>query len=202
MPPRATRVVLWVAVVACVAQLSAQQAKLTKQDAARFQVKLAQIEKNANVPQKGTVARKTLVSDAEVNAYLKFLAGTQVPVGIVDPELHGAGNGRITGNAVVDLDAVRTQKKRAWTDPMGYLMGRLPVTAAGTLSTKDGVGRFTLESAQISGVTIPKSLLQELLSYYSKTADKPAGINMDEPFNLPSAIREITIGQGTATIVQ
>ena len=51
-------------------------------------------------------------------------------------------------------------------------------------------------------MTIPKSLLQELLSYYSKTPDNPAGINMDEPFNLPSAIREITVGQGTATIVQ
>jgi hypothetical protein len=185
-----------------IVHLSAQAAKLSKQDATRFQVKLAQIEKNAAVPQKGAVARKTLVSDVEVNAYLKFLAGTQVPVGIVDPQLHAAGNGRVTGTAVVDLDAVRTQKKRAWTDPMGYLMGRLPVTAAGTLSTKEGVGRFTLESAQISGVTIPKSLLQELLSYYSKTADNPAGINMDEPFNLPSGIREITIGQGTATIVQ
>ena len=202
MHSRATRVVLWVAFLAWATTLAAQQATLTKQDAARFQVKLAQIEKNAVVPRKGAVARNTPVSDAEVNSYLKFLAGTQVPVGIVDPLLHGEGNGRVTGTALVDLDAVRTQKKRAWTDPMGYLMGRLPVTAAGTLSTKDGVGRFTLESAQISGVTIPKSLLQELLSYYSKTADKPNGINMDEPFNLPSAIREITIGQGTATIVQ
>jgi hypothetical protein len=202
MAHRATRVVLWVAFLACASTLSAQQAKLTKQDATRFQVKLAQIEKNSIVPQKGAVARKTQVTDQEVNSYLKFLAGSQVPVGVVDPQLHGVGNGRVTGTAVVDLDAVRTQKKRAWTDPMGYLTGRLPVTAAGTLSTKDGIGRFTLESAQISGVTIPKSLLQELLSYYSRTAEKPGGINMDEPFTLPSAIREITIGQGTATIVQ
>jgi hypothetical protein len=186
----------------CIAHLSAQVAKLSKQDAARFQAKLVQIEANAAAQRKGTAARKTQVSDLEVNAYLKFLAGSQVPVGIVDPELHGVGNGRVTGTALVDLDAVRTQKKRAWTDPMGYLTGRLPVTADGTLSSKDGIGRFTLESARISGVTIPKSLLQELLSYYSRTAENPNGINMDEPFNLPSAIREITIGQGTATIVQ
>jgi hypothetical protein len=199
---RATRVVLWVAWLACATTLAAQQAKLTKQDATRFQTKLAQIEKNAIVPQKGGVARKTQLSDLEVNAYLKFLAGSQVPVGIVEPELHGAGNGRVTGSALVDLDAVRTQKKRAWTDPLGYLSGRLPVTAAGQLTTANGVGRFTLESAQIKGITIPKSLLQELLSFYSRTAENPAGINMDEPFKLPSAIREITVGQGTATIVQ
>ena len=188
--------------MASAASLAGQQAKLTKQDATRFQTKLAQIEKNATVPAKGTAARKTQVTDVEVNSYLKFLAGSQVPVGIVDPELHGAGNGRVTGRALVDLDAVRTQKKRAWTDPLGYLTGRLPVTAAGTLTTQNGVGKFVLESAQISGITVPKSLLQELLSFYSRTAENPAGINMDEPFKLPAAIREITVGQGTATIVQ
>jgi hypothetical protein len=78
----------------------------------------------------------------------------------------------------------------------------LPVTAAGTLTTQNGTGRFQLESAEISGVTIPKALLQELLSYYSKTPENPAGINMDDPFVLPSGIREIKVGQGTATIFQ
>ena len=70
------------------------------------------------------------------------------------------------------------------------------------MSTRNGVGQFQLESAEISGVTIPKSLLQELLSFYSKTSENPAGINMDEPFALPAAIQEIRIGQGTAVIVQ
>jgi hypothetical protein len=78
----------------------------------------------------------------------------------------------------------------------------VPVTAAGTLTTKEGVGRFVLESAQISGVTIPKSLLQELVSFYSKSPTNPNGINMDEPFELPAAIREIQIVVGAATIVQ
>ena len=178
------------------------QGRISQQDATRFAGKLTQIEKNATTPRKGTAARSTTVSDTEVNSYLKFLAGSQVPVGIVDPTLHGAGNGRVTGRAIVDLDAVRTQKKRSWTDPLGYLMGKLPVTAAGTLTTTKGVGRFQLESAEISGVTVPKSLLQELLSYYSRTPENPAGINMDEPFTLPSAIQEIRIGQGSAVIVQ
>jgi hypothetical protein len=179
------------------------QVRLSKVDASKFQVKLSQIERNGALPRKPKMPpRTTQVSDAEINAYLKFLAGEQVPVGISDPMLHAAGGGRVTGEAVVDLDAVRTQKKRAWTDPLAYLMGRLPVTAAGTLSAQNGVGRFQLESAQVSGISIPKSFLQELLSYYSKTQDNPAGINMDEPFQLPAAIQEIRVGQGVATIVQ
>ena len=198
---RATRASILLVVAAGAAHLSAQDG-VSKPDASRFQAKLAQIEKIAATPRKGTAARTTQVTDTEVNSYLRFLAGPQVPVGIVEPMLHAAGNGRVSGRAIVDLDAVRTQKKRAWTDPLGYLAGRLPVTATGTLTTKEGVGRFVLESAEISGVTIPKSLLQELLSYYSRTPETPAGINMDEPFQLPAAIREIRIGMGTAAIVQ
>ena len=198
---RPARVLCAIAGIACAVHLSAQ-ATLSKQDAARFQARLAQIEKNAVTSRKGTAARTTQMTDGEVNSYMKFLAGSQVPVGIVEPTLHAAGNGRVTGRAIVDLDAVRMQKKRAWTDPLGYLTGRLPVTAAGTLTTQAGVGRFTLEWAQISGVTIPKSLLQELVSYYSRTAENPSGINMDQPFALPASIREIRVGQGSAVVVQ
>ena len=198
---RRTLAALVIATTFAGAGLSAQ-AGLSKSEATKFVAKLAVIQKNADVPRKGTALRSTQVSDNEVNSYLKFLAGTQVPVGIVDPMLHGVGDGRVTGRAVVDLDAVRTQKKRTWTDPLGYLTGRLPVTAAGKLTTANGVGRFQLESAEISGVTIPKSLLQELLSYYSRTPENPAGINMDQPFQLPSAIVDIRIGKGSAVIVQ
>lgn len=190
-----------VALLSGAAHLAAQ-AKISKDEATRFQAKLVAIEKNAAIARKGTSARSTQVTDGEVNSYLKYLAGEQVPVGIVEPTLHAAGSGRVTGRAIVDLDAVRMQKKRSWTDPLGYLMGKLPVTAAGTLTTKDGVGTFRLESAEISGVTMPKSLLQELLSYYSRTPEKPSGINMDEPFSLPAAIREIRVGQGSAVVVQ
>ncbi|HZB25714.1 MAG TPA: hypothetical protein VE379_06260, partial [Vicinamibacterales bacterium] len=87
-------------------------------------------------------------------------------------------------------------------DPMGYLTGRLPVTATGVLTTKDGVGQFELESAEVSGITVPKTLIQEILSHYSRTPDNPAGINMDEPFELPSRIREIRVGKAQSTIVQ
>ena len=198
---RFARVLVLVAVVASTAHPSAQ-AKVSKGDATKFAGKLAQIQKNAITPRKGNAARSTQVSDNEINSYLKFLAGAQVPVGIVDPTLHAAGQGRVTGRAIVDLDAVRTQKKRTWTDPMGYLMGKMPITAVGTLTTSNGTGRFQLESAELSGVTIPKSLLQELLSYYSRTPENPAGINMDEPFQLPAGIVEIRVGEGSAVIVQ
>ena len=177
------------------------QPRLTKQDAQRFQSKISQIETYAVVPAR-RAGQTIQVTDIEVNSYLRYSAGSQVPVGVVEPTLNALGNGRVSGRAIVDLDAVRTQKTRGWTDPLGYLTGRLPLTASGTLTTRNGVGRFQLEAAEISGVPIPKTVLQELLSYYSRTPEKPAGINMDDPFALPARIREIKVGQGTATIVQ
>ncbi len=180
----------------------AAQGKLSKADAERFQSKLTKIVIFGNTPAKSTGTRATPVSDLEVNSYLRYMATDQIPVGIVDPALNAQGDGRVSGRAVVDLDAVRKQKQRGWLDPLGYLSGRLPVTAAGRLTTKDGKGQFQLESAEISGVTVPKAVLQELVSYYSRTAENPGGINIDAPFELPARIREIRVGSGTSTVVQ
>jgi hypothetical protein len=181
----------------------ATQGRLSKEDADRFHSKLTKIVAFGNTPAaKSAQARATPVSDVEVNSYLRYLAADQVPVGIVEPVLNALGDGRVSGRAIVDLDAVRKQKTRGWLDPMAYLSGRLPVNASGRLSTKDGTGQFQLESADISGVTVPKAVLQELVSYYSRTPENPEGINMDAPFELPARIREIRVGTGTSTVVQ
>lgn len=195
------------AVVALVAVVTAvsvgAQARLTREDANRFQGKLGKIVlQGKTAPLKSAQPRATTVTDVELNAYLKFSAGSQVPVGVLEPTLNALGDGRVSGRAVVDLDAVRKQKQRGWLDPVGYLSGRLPVTAAGTLTTRDGKGQFQLQSAEISGVTVPKAVLQELLSFYSRSPENPNGIDMDAPFELPSHIREIRVGSGTSTIVQ
>jgi hypothetical protein len=195
---------LAVAVLVSVAPLLADAVRVSKQDAERFQAKLTKIVEfaNAKPTAKATQPRSTAVTDTEVNSYLRFKAADQIPVGIVEPELNAVGNGRVSGRAIVDLDAVRKQKQRGWLDPLAYLGGRLPVTAAGRLTTKDGKGQFLLESAEIKGVPVPKAVLQELLTYYSRTPENPAGIDMDAPFELPARIREIRVGSGTSTVVQ
>ncbi len=177
--------------------------RLSKTDGDRFFTKLERIVTLGNTPRvKTRPAQNTQVTDVEVNSFLRYHAQEQIPVGVVDPMIFAHGEGIVSGRAIVDLDAVRKQKQRGWLDPMGYLTGRLPLTARGRLTTQDGIGRFTLESAEISGVTVPKTMLQELLSYYSRTPEDPDGINMDEPFELPAQIREIRVAAGGATIVQ
>ncbi|HEY3885127.1 MAG TPA: hypothetical protein VGL62_07965 [Vicinamibacterales bacterium] len=200
-PWRAFGALLLVLTVGAAVRASDDSA-LSKRDALRFQSKVDQIQRNAAAPRRAGRPEVTQLTDVEVNAYFKYLAGSRIPTGIVDPRLSAQTGGHVAGQAMVDLDAVRLEKARTWTDPLSYLSGRLPISVSGTLTTRDGMGRFALDSAQISGVSIPKSLLQELLSHYSRTAADPAGINMDDPFPLPSGIREIRIEQGSAVVIQ
>jgi hypothetical protein len=70
------------------------------------------------------------------------------------------------------------------------------------LTTANGIGHFDLESSSVGSVPIPKILLQEIVSYYSRSAEKPGGISLDDPFPLPARIREIQVERGQAIIVQ
>jgi hypothetical protein len=197
---------LWAGIAVGLLLASGQQGveqRFSKAEGDRFQVKLSKIVALGNTPRGAKrAAQSTVVSDVEVTSYLRFHARDQVPVGIVDPVLNAQAEGIVAGRAIVDLDAVRKQKERGWLDPMGYLTGRLPLNVRGRLTTENGVGRFILESAELSGMTVPKSLVQELLTFYSRTPEDPDGINMDDPFQLPAQIREIRVTPGTATIVQ
>jgi hypothetical protein len=175
--------------------------RTSRHDAALLKQKVATI--NAHAERATRQARRTTVTENEVNSYLVFEAREQLPTGVVDPAISILGGGRVMARAVVDLDAVRKQKNpTSLLDPMNYLMGRLPVSATGVLKTSQGVGHIEFESAAISRLPIPKFLLQEIVSYYSRSDQNPAGINLDDPFELPARIREIQVNQGQAIIVQ
>ena len=145
----------------------------------------------------------TPVTQREVNSYLRYDLKPQVPVGIDEPVITIVGQGRLLGEAVVDLDAVsRANPPKGMFDPMRLLTGRLPVRVQGVLTTSRGTGKFDLESAHIAGMPVPKSVLQTLVGFYSKSPDHPQGVSLDDPFALPAAIREIRVEPGQAIVVQ
>ena len=201
MTSRAVSSVLVCAIaVASIVSLRAD-VKATRRDATLLKQKVAAINAHADKPTKA--GRRTIVTDAEVNAYLVYEAREQIPVGVVEPSITALGPGRLSARAIVDLDAVRKQKApTSLLDPMNYLMGRLVVTAVGKLRTANGVGHMELESSSVGSIPIPKILLQEIVSYYSRSPDKPGGISLDDPFALPARIREIQVDRGQAIIVQ
>jgi hypothetical protein len=192
---------LAICVVAALAVPAQGDVRTSRQDAAQLRQKVASITAHAERPTRPSL--RTTVTESEVNSYLVFDAREQLPTGVVEPAISILGGGRVSARAVVDLDAVRREKNpTSLLDPMNYLMGKVPVSATGVLRTANGVARIELESAAISRLPIPKFLLQEIVSYYSRTAANPAGINLDDPFALPARIREIQVERGHAIIVQ
>jgi hypothetical protein len=193
-------VLLAAAVGLLTAGLGADQ-RASKRDAELLRQKVATISAHGEKPTRQGL--RTTVTETEVNSYLAYDAKPQLPAGVVEPAVTILGTGRLAGRAVVDLDAVRRARaSQSWFDPTNYLTGHLPVSATGRLKTNNGIGHFELESASVGGVPIPKMLLQEIVSYYTRTAEKPSGIGLDDPFALPARIREIQVERGQAIIVQ
>ncbi|PYR67890.1 MAG: hypothetical protein DMF88_11265 [Acidobacteria bacterium] len=177
-------------------------AAISKQQADLFSRKVAQIVVQGDGVQKAGT-KKTQVSETDLNSWFAYSAKPLLPAGVSDPKVTLVGNGRLTGQAIVDLDAIAKKKQSGGTlDIWNLVGGKVPVNVTGTLRTKDGVGTFLLESADVSGLPLPKTFLQEVVSYYSKTPSHPQGVKIDDPFELPASIRQIDVGSGQAVIVQ
>jgi hypothetical protein len=175
----------------------------TRADSTSLRQKIERIVAATAVAPSRSAPMRITVTQREVNSYLRYDLRSQVPAGIDEPVISILGDGRLLGEAVVDLDAVsRANPPKGLLDPMRLLTGRLPVRVQGVLVTSRGTGRFSLESASIAGLPVPKSVLQSLVSFYSKSEDHPHGVGLDDPFALPAAIREIRVEPGQAIVVQ
>jgi hypothetical protein len=181
-----------------VALATLQAANVSRQEADAFQRKIDAITRQGgNAPARPGL-RRTPVSETEVNSWFAYRAQPLLPRGVADPHITIIGNGKLMGTVLVDLSSASSGSS---LNPFSYL-GRVPVNVSGVLHTQDGQGTFDLESADISGVPVPKPMIQQVLSYYSKTESHPQGIRLDDPFELPANIQKIEVGQGQAVVVQ
>ena len=180
--------------------LVAREPALSRRDADAFERKVLEIRQYGTATLRG--ARVTPVSESELNSFLRYGASEQMPVGLRQPYVTILGDGRVSGSAIVDLDEVRQARTNTGFDLTSLLAGQVEVTAAGRVEAEDGRARFDLESATVGGVPVPKRVLQDLVSYYSRSPEYPAGISLDDTFALPARIREIHVRPGQAVVVQ
>jgi len=173
---------------------------VTRRDAARLQAKLDKITKNGLAKR---AAGRTAISEAELNSYLRYELGDRIPPGVKDPWVTILDENRVSGRAVVDLTQLAESKRSgAMLDPWNLVGGSLPIAVDGVLRTKNGIGSFGVQSVSLSGITVPNWMLQEIVSYYSKSSATPQGVSIDKPFELPAGIREIQLAKGQAIVVQ
>lgn len=195
------RRILFGLMVLSLAVSSTAAVQLSKEHGDRLERKIQDITQNASV--EPIRSKRTPMSELEVNSYLNFNLRDKIPRGLTNPQIAIVGDGQLAGRVSVDMDEFKRQRNSAGIlDPLNYISGQVPVTARGVLRTQEGKGRFQLASAEILGVPLPKPILQELVTFFSRTPENPNGFNIDAPFNLPAKIREVTINRGEAVVVQ
>ena len=192
---------LAVALLVALAVIPLTAGTVSRQSADAFDQKVALIQSQAD-PLKRGGARHTLLTQDELNSWLMYRAQALLPSGVGDLQVTIVGDGRLMGQAVVDLDVVAQRRSGSSSSPFSLTGGRVPVTLTGILHTLDGMARIEVQSAEMFGIPIPAKMLQELVSYYSRTSERPQGVRLDEAFALPANILQIEISQGQAVVVQ
>ena len=84
----------------------------------------------------------------------------------------------------------------------GFAPHQVPVIVRGDLVGRDGQGQFKLRSAEVNGLTVPRSLALDLLANHTRTRDNPKGFDIEKPFDLPLKIRELNVRDGELWVVQ
>jgi hypothetical protein len=175
----------------------------SRADADAMVTKLARVEAAAEAERSANAAplRTTFTQD-EIDAYLALEGPAFLPPGIATPRIALGDDDRVRARAIVDLDAVRRSRERSAFDPLAYLTGSLEVVAAGTIAASGGEGVIRYESATVGGITVPKTVAQELLRFYTSTPERPGGFAFDEPFELPANLKAVSVERGAVTVTQ
>ena len=197
-----TGLIAAIGLIASVA-IAAEQPELNRSEAESMSRKLdAIVERGNATPEPKAKPLTTSFTEREVNAFFKFMGPLFMPTGVTGTQLTIGSDGHVQSRAVVDLNAIRQAQPRGWLDPLAYLTGSMEVRASGRVRGANGKGVFQFESAYIAGVPVSKSVLQELVTFYTRSPELPKGFNLDEPFDLPSNIRSVQTRVGAATVVQ
>jgi hypothetical protein len=181
-----------------------QAATVSRQSAEEFSEKIALIQRQgeASTPQR-VGSRRTRLTEDELNSWFLYRAQPVLPAGVSQPQVTIVGDGRLAGQATIDLDAVAKRRASAGAfDPLSLIGGKVPVSVSGILHTRDGQARFEVQRAEMSGLPVPVTVVQEVLTYYSRSDERPQGVRLDDIFTLPANIRQIEVGQGQAVVVQ
>ncbi len=139
------------------------------------------------------------VSEGELNYYLSQVLAEKLPQGVTAPWIKLAKD-EILAGATLDLSLLPDTSSDLALLQM--LSGQLPVEIQSGLQTAEGKGKLELKSVSLSGIPLPRSFLQQILSSYTKSPERPDGVRLEDTFLLPYGIRRVIISTGLATVVQ
>ena len=76
----------------------------------------------------------------------------------------------------------------------------MPVVVKGRFQGASGQGQVVVEEATVAGISLPASLLSQMVAQATRSAKKPEGVDILAPFPLPWTARSVRLEPGRAVV--
>ncbi len=144
------------------------------------------------------VPRQTvLVTEGQLNSYLNLTLGMQALKGVTDLDVHFESE-RLAARALLDLEKLPIKGSLGVFG--GLLGGSVPVELRGRLPNKDGQGTMEVEELRLSGVSMPLTMLAQIVTASTRNSQNPSGFDINAPFKLPYAVKSVRFEPGKAFV--
>jgi hypothetical protein len=146
-------------------------------------------------------SRQTIVvTQRQLNSWVNLSLAAKIPEGLSGLEL-GLEKDRLVARGLLDLDRVKAKMPpAAGTGLLAFLSGSVPVELRGRFSGANGTGKVEVEDAQVAGISLPPSLVAQILSQSTRSATRPQGFDLLSPFPLPFTARSVRLEAGRALV--
>src|SRR5262245_33895009 len=124
------------------------------------------------------------VSEGELNSYLNLSPTLQLPEGLSDVRFLFERE-EINATGQLDLDVLRGKQKvgNGPFDPLSLLSGNVPIELTARLRSEgDGFGAFEVEGVRLGPVSLPVSVLAQIIASSTRNAANPQGFDIRAPF--------------------
>jgi len=150
---------------------------------------LAELEARENI--QDNERRTYTLTESDLNAYLaaKMKERPQRDVESLTVQMK---EGFFTTHLKVDFDRVEI-KGDSMTETLvrTILRGKQTIDVDGRLVTENGKGTYHVDRASLSGIPLPPSLVNSILSSVGRRQDPP--FDPTEPFDLPYSLKTIRV---------
>ena len=137
-----------------------------------------------------------VVTERQLNSYVRL--ATKLPPALTDLEL-GLQKDTLLARGTLDLDQVKSRMPQG-AGLLALLGGTVPVELRGRLWSAEGTGRVEVEQATVAGISLPASLVAQIVSQSTRNAQRPQGFDILAPFPLPYTARRVRLEPGRALV--
>jgi hypothetical protein len=141
---------------------------------------------------------KVTLSEEEINSYLQYQLGPELPPGIsnVRGKLE---DGRPRGTATVNFDELRIGDSSVAGPLLGMILkGSHTVGFDGRLSSASGVANFQTAEVTVDDHKLPPAAVQFLYDHYLHNRFPEVALNA--PFRLPPTVGKLSVGSGSVSV--